>query len=134
MSRRIPRRRALAGVALVVALGFGGCLTLGPTVTADTGNSAVFEQVSSDEPWASGRVKASVNLTPSATTDQGVSKLVVISESGSSFDTTTVETGQTSGITLYLPANGNATVTAVNTVNGTVVGTQTVTADGNKLF
>ncbi|EMA53717.1 hypothetical protein C450_07407 [Halococcus salifodinae DSM 8989] len=121
-------------MALVVALGFGGCLTLGPTVTADTGNSAVFEQVSSDEPWASGRVKASVNLTPSATTDQGVSKLVVISESGSSFDTTTVETGQTSGITLYLPANGNATVTAVNTVNGTVVGTQTVTADGNKLF
>ena len=134
MSGRSPRRQVLASVALVVALGFGGCLTLGPTVTADTGNSAVFEQVSSDEPWASGRVKASVNLTPSATTDQGVTKLVVVSESGSSFDTTTVETGQTTGISLYLPANGNATITAVNTVNGTVVGTQTVTADGNKLF
>ncbi|EMA44953.1 hypothetical protein [Halococcus saccharolyticus] len=134
MSRRIPRRQVFASVALVVALGFGGCLTLGPTVTADTGNSAVFEQVSSDEPWASGRVKASVNLTQDATTDQGVTKLVVVTESGSSFDTTTVETGQTSGISLYFPANGNATVTAVNTVNGTVVGTQPVTTSGNKLF
>lgn len=134
MTRRIPRRQVLAGVALVVALGFGGCLTLGPTLTADTGNSAVFEQVSTDESWASGRVKTSVTLTPSATTDQGVTKLVVVTESGSSFDTTTVETGQTSGITLYLPTNGNATITAVNTVNGTVVDTQPVTTDGNELF
>ncbi|WP_049900250.1 hypothetical protein [Halococcus agarilyticus] len=133
MSRRIPRRQVLASVALVVALGFGGCLTVGPTVTADTGNSAVFEQVSTDEPWASGRVKTSVTLTPSATTEQGVSKLVVISGSGSSFDTTTVETGQSSGISLYLPANGNATITAVNTVNGTVVDTTTVTTGGNEL-
>lgn len=134
MSRRIPRRHVLASVALVVALGFGGCLTLGPTVTADTGNSAVFEQVSTDEPWASGRVKTSVTLAPSATTEQGVSKLVVVTESGSSFDTTTVETGQTSGISLYVPANGNVTITAVNTINGSVVGTQPVTTGGNKLF
>ena len=134
MSRRIPRRQVLASVALVVALGFGGCLTLGPAVTADTGNSAVFEQVSTDEPWASGRVKTAVTLTPNATTDQGVSKLVVISGSGSSFDTTTVDPGQTSGATLYLPANGNATINAVNTINGTVVDTQPVTTDGNKLF
>ncbi|PSP19331.1 hypothetical protein BRC80_02800 [Halobacteriales archaeon QH_9_66_26] len=134
MCRRIPRRRVLASVVLVIALGFGGCLTLSPTVTADTGDSAVFEGVSTDEPWASGRVKTAVTLTPNTTTEQGVSKLVVISESGSSFDSTTVETGQTSGITLYLPANGNATITAVNTINGTVVDTQPVTADGNKLF
>lgn len=133
MRRRIPRRRVLASVALVVALGFGGCLTLSPTVTADTGDSAVFEQVSTDEPWASGQVRTAVTLAPNATTEQGVSKLVVIAGSGSSFDTTTVESGQTSGITLYVPADGNATITAVDTVNGTVVDTQPVTVDGNEL-
>ena len=40
MRRRIPHRRVLASVALVVALGFGGCLTLSPTVTADTGGES----------------------------------------------------------------------------------------------
>ena len=134
MCRRIPRRRVLASVVLVIALGFGGCLTLSPTVTADTGDSTVFEGVSTDEPWASGRVKTAVTLTPNATTEQGVSKLVVITESGSSFDTTTVEPGQTSGISLYLPANENTTITAVNTVNGSIVDTQAVTTDGNELL
>lgn len=128
------RRHVLVSLLLVSSLGLGGCLTLDPTVTAETGDSAVFEGFSTSEPWASGRVKASVTLASNATSAQGITDLTVTDESGKNFYTTTVSSGQTSGIILYLPANQNAAVTAINSVNGTTVETRTVSTDGNRVF
>jgi hypothetical protein len=125
-------RRAVATVVVVSMLLAGGCLTIDPSVSADTGGSAVFESVESTEPWSSGQVRASVSLTDEATTSSGVSKLVVVSSRGTSFYTTTLEPGESS-TTLFLPPNAEATVLAVNTVNGTVVETITVRTDGDRL-
>lgn len=133
MLKRIPRRHLLVVLAIVLVSGLGGCLTVSPTVSMQTDDSTVFKNVSTTEPWVSGRMKASVTLTSDATTTEGVTKLVVISESGSDFDTATLEGGQTSVI-VYLPANQNATIAAVDTVNGTVVETRTVTTGGNKIL
>lgn len=132
MTQRTSRRRLLASLPLVA--GLGGCLTLDPTVTAETGNSTVFESISTSEPWASGRVRTSVTLTSNATSDQGITQLNVTDESGDSFDSTSVSSGQTSGLTLYLPAHQNATITAVDGVNGTTVETRTVSTGGNRIF
>lgn len=118
---------------LVSSLGLGGCLTLDPTVTANTANSTVFEGFSTTEPWVSGRIVTTVDLAPNATTTGDVTTLAVIAEDGSKFDATTVAGGQTSA-TVYLPANQNATVVALDSINGTVVDTQPVTTGGNKLF
>ena len=125
-------RRAVATVVVVSMLLTGGCLTVNPSVSADTGGSAVFESFESTEPWSSGQVRTSVSLTDDATTSKGVSKLVVVSSSGTSFYTTTLEAGETS-TTLFLPPSGEATVLAVNTVNGTVVDTITVRTEGDAL-
>ncbi len=129
----LPRRHVLVSLLLVSSLGLGGCLTLSPSVTVDTDNSTVFKKASTSEPWVSGRVKTSITLTSNATTTQGVSKLAVISASGSTFDTTMLDSGQSSA-TVYVPANQNATIVAVDTVNGTVVETKTIRTDGNTLF
>nr|WP_317176085.1 hypothetical protein [Halovivax sp. KZCA124] len=85
------------------------------------------------EPWASRSVATTVTLTSAATTTDSVTQLVVIAESGSTFDSTTVDSGQTS-VTMYLPTNQNAAIVAVNAVNGTVVERRPVVTDGNKLF
>lgn len=132
MVTRTSRRQLLAVLALVLVSGFGGCLTLDPTVSMNTDDSKVFESVSTTEPWASGRVKASVTLTPNATTSAGVTKLTVISEKGTDFDTVSLEGGQTSAI-VYLPTGQNATIVAVDTIDGTIVETRTVTTGGKKL-
>lgn len=129
-----PRRHLLVSFLLVVSLGFGGCLTLDPTVTADTSDSTVFESVSTEEPWVSGRVRTSVTLASNATSAQGVTQLTVTDESGDTFDSISVSSGQTSGLTLYLPANQNATITAVNSINGTTVETLTVRTGGDNVF
>ena len=131
MSR--SRRRFLAALPLTAGLALGGCLTLNPTVSADTDDSAVFEKISTSEPWVSGRIKTSVILASNATSEQSVTDLTVTTESGKSFDSTTVASGQTSGLTLYLPAGENATITATDSVNGTTVETQTVSTGGNEL-
>jgi hypothetical protein len=128
------RRRFLATLPLVGGLALGGCLTLDPTVSATVDDSAVFEKISTSEPWVSGRIKTSVTLAPNATSEGSVTDLTVTTESGKAFDSTTVASGQTSGLTLYLPAGENATITATDSVNGTVVETQTVRTGGNELL
>jgi hypothetical protein len=128
-----PRRRPLLVSLLVVSsLGLGGCLTLNPTVGVDTDNSTVFKDASTSEPWVSGRVKVSITLASNATTTQDVSKLAVISASGSDFDTVTLDSGQTSA-TVYVPANQNATLVAIGTTNGTTIETRTIRTGGNKI-
>lgn len=126
-------RRALAAVVVAAVLLSSGCLTVGPTVTADTGGSPAFDSLSSTESWSGGQVRTSVTLAPNATTDQGVSKLVIVSEGGTSYYTTTLDSGETAA-TIYLPANQEVTLLAVNTVNGSVVDSITVRTDGDKLL
>lgn len=126
-------RHVLVILLLVSSLGLGGCLTLSPTVGVDTDNSTVFEDASTTEPWVSGRVKTSITLTSNATTTQDVNKVAVISASGDDFDTVTLDSGQTSA-TVYVPANQNATIVAIDTINGTVVENRTIRTDGNKIF
>ncbi len=133
MTGTLSRRRVVATIALLGLVVGSGCLTLSPTVTIETTESTVFERFSATEPWASGSVETTVTLTPAATTTNGVTQLVVIAESGSTFDSTTVDSGQTSA-TMYLPTNQNATIFAVSAVNGTVVERRTVATGGNKLF
>ncbi len=128
------RRRFLATLPLAAGLAFGGCLTLNPTVSANVDDSAVFDEISTSEPWVSGRVKTAVTLAPNATSEQSVTDLTVTTESGKTFDSTTVASGQTSGLTLYLPAGENATITATDSVNGTTIETHTVSTGGNELF
>lgn len=128
------RRRFLATLPLAAGIGLGGCLTLDPTVDADTAGSAVFETISTDESWASGRVRASVTLAANATSEQDVTDLTVTTESGKSFDSTTVSSGQSRGLTLYLPAGENATITATDSINGTTIESQRVETGGDELF
>jgi hypothetical protein len=128
------RRRFLTALPLAAGLVFGGCLTLDPIVRTDTDDSAVFEEISTSEPWVSGRIKTSVTLAANATSEQSVTDLTVTTESGKSFDSTTVSSGQTSGLTLYLPAGENATITATDSVNGTTIETRTVSTGGNELL
>ncbi|EMA52104.1 hypothetical protein [Halococcus thailandensis] len=102
------RRRFLAALPIAVGLDLGGCLTLDPTINADTAGSAVFEEIATDESWASGRVRASITLAANATSDQDVTDLTVTTESGTSFDSTSVSNSQTRGHTLYLPAGATS--------------------------
>lgn len=131
--RSTARRQVLVTVLVVGSLMVGGCLTLDPTVGVDTANATVFKNASTTEPWVSGRVGTSITLTDNATTTQDVTKLAVISKSGSTFDTVMLDSGQTSA-TVYVPANQNATIVAIDTVNGTVIETRTITASGNKVI
>ncbi|WP_224337500.1 hypothetical protein [Haloprofundus halobius] len=121
------RRLALLAVVLVLT---SGCLTVQPTVTPQAGDSSVFESVSTTDQWGTSSVQASVTLTPAATTEEGVTKLTVITESGSSFYTTTVDAGQTD-VSVPLPTGQTTQIYAVNTVNGTVVARQNVTVGGS---
>ena len=75
----------------------------------------------------------SITLAENATTTQDVSKLAVIAESGKTFDSVTLDSGQTSA-SVYVPANQNATLVAIGTTNGTTIETRTITTDGNKIF
>nr|WP_233341068.1 hypothetical protein [Haloprofundus sp. MHR1] len=129
MERSTARPRKLAVFTLVL-LACGGCLTVQPTVSPQTNDAAVFENVSTTDRWGTSSIDASVTLTPEATTRRGVTKVSVISESGKSFYTTTVDTGQTD-VSVVLPADQTAQIYAVNTVNGTVVARQNVTVGGS---
>ncbi|WP_410767277.1 hypothetical protein [Haloferax sp. DFSO60] len=124
------RRRVVATIPLLGLVVGNGCLTLDPTIMIETTESTVFERLSVTEPWASRSVTTTVTSTPASTTTNGVTKLVVVAESGSTFDSTTVVSGQTS-VTMYLPTNQNVTLIPVNAVNGTVVEKRTVATGGN---
>jgi hypothetical protein len=130
--RSTVRWQVLVTVLVIGSVTLGGCLTLDPTVGVDTDNATVFKNASTTEPWVSGRVRTSITLTDNATTTQDVTKLAVISKSGSTFDTVMLDSGQTSA-TVYVPANQNATIVATDTVNGTVIETGTITTTGNTI-
>ncbi|MFC4356812.1 hypothetical protein ACFO0N_02485 [Halobium salinum] len=120
--------RGTVFLCLLLVLG-SGCLTVGPTVGSDAADSPVFEGVSTTDEWGTNSVQVSLRLTPTATTDSGVTKLSVVSPDGGSFYSTTVDAGQQS-VSLPLPT-GESRIYAVNTVNGTVVGTLNVTVEGS---
>lgn len=120
-------------MATVVAVGaaLGGCLTLDPSATANTNASSVFEDVTVNEPWTSGRVRSTATLSSSP--DAGdVTQITVVTGSGETFSTAATDPGQTSVI-LELPANRNATLVASDTVNGTTIETLNVTTGGDEV-
>ena len=123
--------RALLATLLVCSLVLGGCLTLSPTVSADTNDSAVFEDLSPTESWsASGiRVNATLGSTPAAS---NVTSTAVIQGNGRTYETVDVASGQ-STVILTLPPNANATLVASNSVNSTTIGTLNVTTGGNEI-
>lgn len=122
-------RVALVGLLLVAC---SGCVTVQPDiVTEGDDDSRVFKSVTTKSEWGTSSVHASVTLTSSATMSQGVTQLNVITEDGTSFYTTTVDSGQTN-VSLPIPTHQSSQLVAVNTVNGTVVGTQNVTVTGTR--
>jgi predicted neuraminidase len=123
--------RALLATLLVCSLVLGGCLTLSPTVSADTNDSAVFEDLSPTESWsASGiRVNATLKSTSAAS---NVTSIAVIQGNGRTYETVDVASGQ-STVILTLPPNANATLVASNSVNSTTIGTLNVTTGGNEI-
>jgi hypothetical protein len=129
---KTPAGRALLAAMVVCSLALGGCLTLDPTVSADTDDSAVFEDLSVTESWSgsSVRVNATLRSTPEAT---NVTTITVIRANGRPYETKSVESGQ-STVILTLPSNADATVVASNSVNATTVDTLNVTTGGNRLL
>ena len=128
---KTPVGRTLLAATVVCSLALGGCLTLDPTVSADTDDSAVFEDLSVTESWSgsSVRVNATLRSTPEAT---NVTTITVIRANGRPYETKSVESGQ-STVILTLPSNADATVVASNSVNATTVDTLNVTTGGNRL-
>jgi hypothetical protein len=124
--------RVLVAAMVVCSLGFGGCLTLDPTVSADTNDSAVFESISVSESWASQRVRANAILSSSPEAGN-VTQITVVKENGKTFSTVNTDPGQTNVI-LQLPTNRNATLVASDTVNGTTIEKLNVTTDGNNIL
>ena len=115
----------------VIMIGCSGCLTTHPTIHERGGDADVFESVSTSDEWGTSSIQATVTLTPTAVTDRGVTRLVVIAANGDSFYSTTVDSGQTA-VSLPLSTGQTSQIIAVNTVNGTVVGKQNVTVGGNE--
>lgn len=130
--RPTARRQVLVAVLVIGSVTLGGCLTYNPSVTPETTNSTVFETVSVNESWASGRIRATARLTSSPAAGN-VTQITVIRENGESFSTTPVDPGQTTAV-LYLPPNQNATLVASDTINGTTIATLNVTTNGNTFF
>ncbi|WP_049901925.1 hypothetical protein [Halococcus agarilyticus] len=129
---RASWRRVLAAALVVVGFAAGGCLTLDPTITAETNDSVVFESLSATEPWIEAGVR--VNATLRSTGAAGnVTQLTVIEPNGRSFGTIGVDPGQTT-VVFTVPANRNSTIVASNTVNSTTIETVNVTAGGNRVL
>jgi hypothetical protein len=125
-------RRQLLAIIVVLGILTSGCLTISPSVQADTSNSTTFEGFSVTESWSGGRIRTNVTLTTDATHRLGITRLVVVGESGRVFYTTSIAAGQTSA-TVMLPPNQNVTVVAANRT-GYAIENQSVTATGNQLF
>lgn len=127
----VSRGPVLLAATVAFALVSGGCLTLDPAVSADTGNSTVFEDVSATESWSGPgvRVNATLRSTPEA---RDVTTITVVKENGRTYWTFGVDSGQTTVI-LSLPANQNATIVASNSVNSTTIEKLNVTASGTEI-
>lgn len=126
-----PLRRVLVATLLAGSLAFGGCLTLSPTISADTDDSVVFESISVNESWASQRIRANATLASSPEAGN-VTQITVVQANGRTFSTTNTDPGQTTVI-LQLPPNGNSTLVASDTVNGTTIEKLNVTTGGRTL-
>ena len=126
------RRQVLVTVLVIGLLALGGCLTYNPSVSMETTTSNVFETVSVNESWASGRIRATAHLTSSPVAGN-VTQITVIGENGKSFSTSSVDPGQTS-VLLRLPPNQHVTLVASDTINGTTLATLNVTTSGTTLF
>lgn len=126
-----PPRRALAVLVVLVVVS-SGCLTLGPTIAADTSGSTVFESVSTDEPWAGDyvRVNATLRSTPAA---GNVTSITVIDENNQEYGTVSVASGQTV-VPIWVPAGRNSTLVATNSVNSTTLDTLNVSGTGNEVI
>lgn len=124
-------RRALAVLVVLVVVS-SGCLTLDPTIAADTSGSAVFESVSTDEPWAGDYVRVNTTLrsTPAA---GNVTSITVIDENSREYGTVSVASGQTV-VPIWVPAGRNSTLVATNSVNSTTLDTLNVSGTGNELI
>jgi hypothetical protein len=122
--------QTLIALLVVIALTFSGCLTLNPSVTADTDASPVFDTFSADEPWGGQHVRTDATLesTPEAS---NVTTITVIDESGQSYSTVSVDSGQTA-VSIWVPTNQNSTLVASNSVNSTTIDTMNVTAAGDQ--
>jgi hypothetical protein len=120
-------------LAVIALLTTSGCLATDPAVEMNTTDSEVFAGVSTSGSVATGQVNAKVNLTPNATSDEGVTRLLVIAPNGETFHRTALDSGQSTA-TVLLPPDGSATVVAVNTVNGTVVETRNATITGDAVL
>lgn len=127
MSESYRNKRIL--IVLLLAIMCAGCVTTQPTLNLTTNDPAVFKNVSTADPWGTSSLQTTVTLAPGATTSEGVTDLSVVTASGSSFYTTSLDPGQTS-VMLPLPT-GSSQIIATNTINGTTVGTANVTISGN---
>lgn len=123
--------RLLVALLVVVALSASGCLTLSPSVNAQTEGSTVFESLSTDEPWGGQHVR--VNATLRSTPDAGnVTTISIVGESGQAYSTVSVGSGE-STVILWVPMNQNSTLVASNSVNSTTLDEQNVSATGNTI-
>ena len=97
-----------------------------------TNDSAVFDELTVDEPWASNHVWAKTTLasTPAAS---NVTTVSVIQENGRVFSTRQVASGQTS-VLLALPAGQNVTLVASNAANSTTIEETNVSVTGTDSF
>lgn len=122
----------LSIMIVVSMLLFSGCLTLGPSVTADTSESSVFKTISTDEPWAGQHVRVTATLR-STQTAGNVTTITVIDEHGRPYETVSVESGQTT-VVLWIPTNQRSTLVASNSVNSTTISRFNVTSSGNRVI
>ncbi|UPM45074.1 hypothetical protein [Halocatena salina] len=118
----------LLTVGVVVALAFSGCLTVDPSLRADTSESSVFKTLSTDEPWAGHYVRAIAALR-STSAAKNVTLITVIRANGREYDAVDVGTGQTT-VALWVPAAQNSTLVASDSVNSTTLDTLNVSSDG----
>ena len=128
---RTSWQRILVAAIVVVGVAFGGCLTLDPTITAETSDSTVFKSLSATEPWTGSGTRVNATLRSTGAADN-VTQLTVIKANGRSIQTIDVDSGQTTVI-FTVPANQNSTIVASNTANSTTLETVNVTAGGNEI-
>jgi hypothetical protein len=126
-----PPSRTLLAAVLVCSLVLGGCLTLSPTVSADTSDSAVFEDLSPTESWSGAGIRVNATLR-STSAASNVTTITVVQENGRTYETVEVDSGQ-STVILTLPPNARATLVASNSVNSTTIEELNVTTGGTEI-
>lgn len=122
----------LIGVLVVLVVVSSGCLTMNPSVSANTSSSSVFEDLSATEPWAGHHTR--VNATLRSTSDtKNTTLITVIGPNNQAYTTVNVASGQTT-VSVWVPTGQSSTLVASNDVNSTTLDTLNVTTDGNKVI